>query len=130
LDCLQRDTHHQAPKKPHPNPAPQRDKRRKPRFPCNGKLKISFDDNSQLLRILLSHDVSHVAYRTPRIPTKWKDYIREHKEGTPSKVATLISTNTLANIRLDMEEYFEEEQNKGRDWIQPAECALLLDEAR
>ena len=94
LDCLQRDTHHQAPKKPCLDPAQQHDKRHKPRFPCNGKLKISFNDNSQHLHILLSHDVSHVAYRTPRIPANWKQYICEHKEWTPSKVTTSIPLNT------------------------------------
>jgi hypothetical protein len=98
LSCLQRDNTHQEPKKVCADPSKARDARRKPRYPCDGKLKISVKNDSRSVGISLSHLVGHQVYKDLKIPDKWCDYIIANQASTPSKAS---ASNILYSITPD-----------------------------
>jgi hypothetical protein len=83
------------------------------RFPCNGRLNISWKGGSKTIKISITHKVWHAPYDDISIPPKWRAFILANKDSKPPKVRVFIAqvlflTNSFQIWKSIMEKNQEE----------------------
>jgi hypothetical protein len=97
--CSQRDKLAAKPKK-HPDPLKHRDTPSMERFTCNGLIKITINNTSQVAELTLQHSILHRKPKKVSISQEVKTFIKRNMDLLPREIySQLVRNNADPSIR-------------------------------
>jgi hypothetical protein len=137
--CSQRDVLAEKPKK-HEDSAKHRDTPSMQRFTCNGVIKVSINESTNMAEVFLHHDL-HAKPRNISVPDKIKEFIKDNIDMLPREIyAQLVKEGMDVLIRQKQIHFWWSELGQHRykrqadafesaiEWLKEGQYQVILEE--